>query len=193
MSATLLLREFERVGDAPHAMSLFRRFLFDLAMEGRLVEQRNDEEPACDLFARITAIRAKTAVRQRTVSSSIEPPPHSLPKAWVWTCLAKVGFLSPRNDLPDDQSASFVPMPGISAEYGVPIHHEVHSWGEIKKGYTHFAEGDVAVAKITPCFENGKSSVFRGLAGGVGSGTTELHVVRPILVNPDFIDRKSTR
>jgi type I restriction enzyme S subunit len=63
----------------------------------------------------------------------------------------------------------------------------VRPWGEIKKGYTHFAEGDVGLAKITPCFENGKSTVFRSLAGGIGSGTTELHIIRPLQVSPDFI------
>ena len=55
------------------------------------------------------------------------------------------------------------------------------------KGYTHFAEGDVGLAKITPCFENGKSTVFRNLTGGIGSGTTELHVIRPLFVTADYI------
>lgn len=59
--------------------------------------------------------------------------------------------------------------------------------GEIKKGYTHFAEGDVGLAKITPCFENGKSTVFRNLTGDFGSGTTELHILRPVLVDPDYV------
>jgi type I restriction enzyme, S subunit len=63
----------------------------------------------------------------------------------------------------------------------------VRQWGEIRKGYTHFAEGDVALAKITPCFENGKSTVFHNLTGGVGAGTTELHVMRPVLTDPQYI------
>jgi type I restriction enzyme S subunit len=75
----------------------------------------------------------------------------------------------------------------ISSEYGVLNGHEVRPWSEIKKGYTHFAEGDVGLAKITPCFENGKSTVFRSLAGAIGSGTTELHIIRPLQVSPDFI------
>lgn len=75
----------------------------------------------------------------------------------------------------------------IATDYGVPNEHEVRSWGEIKRGYTHFAEGDVGLAKITPCFKNGKSTVFRNLTGGIGSGTTELHVVRPLLVSQDYI------
>src|SRR5450759_1185220 len=158
MSARLLIRELERVSDEPRAVPLLRRFLFDLAIEGRLVEQRDDDEPARDLLARIAVIKAQTASRQRKSLSAADEAPFLIPETWVWTCLADIGFLSPRNDVPDNQPASFVPMPGISAAYGVPIHDEVRSWGEIKKGYTHFSEGDVAVAKITPCFENGKSS-----------------------------------
>ena len=78
-------------------------------------------------------------------------------------------------------------MPLIASRYGLEIEHEVRRWGEIKRGYTHFAEGDVGLAKITPCFENGKSAVFRYLTGGIGSGTTELHIVRPLFVDPDYI------
>jgi type I restriction enzyme, S subunit len=75
----------------------------------------------------------------------------------------------------------------IAAEYGVAHEHEIRPWGEIKKGCTHFAEGDVGLAKITPCFENGKSTVFRNLTGRIGSGTTELHIVRPLFVDQDYI------
>jgi len=53
-------------------------------------------------------------------------------------------------------------------------------WKEIKQGFTHFANGDIGVAKITPCFENSKACVFSGLLSGVGAGTTELHIVRPL-------------
>ena len=50
---------------------------------------------------------------------------------------------------------------------------------EIGSGYTYFADGDVVVAKITPCFENGKGALAAGLTNGVAFGTTELHVLRP--------------
>lgn len=78
-------------------------------------------------------------------------------------------------------------MPLIAAEYGVANQHEARPRGEIKKGFTHFAEGDVGLAKTTPCFENGKSTVFRNRTGGIGSGTTELHIVRPLFVDQDYI------
>ncbi len=48
----------------------------------------------------------------------------------------------------------------------------------MKKGYTVFREGDVLFAKITPCMENGKMAVARGLRNGVGCGSTEFHVLR---------------
>ncbi|MGR8997739.1 MAG: hypothetical protein ACU88J_01660 [Gammaproteobacteria bacterium] len=51
--------------------------------------------------------------------------------------------------------------------------------GEVETGYAYFREGDETIAKITPCFENGKGAVMRGLFGGVGFGTTELIVARP--------------
>lgn len=55
--------------------------------------------------------------------------------------------------------------------------------GEIESGFTHFADGDIAVAKISPCLENRKSMVLSNLPNGIGAGTTELHVFRPLCVD----------
>ena len=52
--------------------------------------------------------------------------------------------------------------------------------GHIKSGFTHFQNGDIAVAKISPCLENRKSVVFNSLPNGLGAGTTELHIFRPL-------------
>lgn len=49
----------------------------------------------------------------------------------------------------------------------------------VEQGYTYFRDGDIVIAKITPCFENGKGSIAAELTNGVGFGTTELHVMRP--------------
>ena len=49
---------------------------------------------------------------------------------------------------------------------------------DIKSGFTHFADNDVVIAKITPCFQNRKSAVICNLPNGYGAGTTELHVLR---------------
>ena len=57
---------------------------------------------------------------------------------------------------------------------------EIRRWVDIKSGFTHFANGDIGVAKITPCFQNKKSVIFRNLENGYGAGTTELIIIRVI-------------
>jgi len=193
MNADRLLALYDRIAEADDAIPRLRRFVLDLAVRGKLVAQDPDDEPAAELLERVTAEKTRLvktrAIRKPKAVSPLEPDdlPFPLPRGWTWTQIAEIGIISPRNEADDDLEASFVPMPMIAAEYGLANGHEPRPWGEIKKGYTHFAEGDVGLAKITPCFENGKSTVFRNLTGGIGAGTTELHVVRPLLVNSDYI------
>lgn len=73
---------------------------------------------------------------------------------------------------------SFLPMDAIGDD-GIVRLDETRTLAQVENGYTYFRDGDVVIAKITPCFENGKGAVIRGLLGGVGFGTTELIVVRP--------------
>jgi len=73
---------------------------------------------------------------------------------------------------------SFVAMEDVSDD-GRLLRHHVRQRVELGNGYTSFRENDVLVAKITPCFENGKGAHVTGLYGGVGFGSTEFHVVRP--------------
>lgn len=191
MNAERLLVNYEKIDNAPHAIERLRRFILDLAVRGKLVPQNKNDEPASELLKRIAKEKARLFdagnIRMPKPIPALAEASFPIPASWQWSQLAEIGLLSPRNDAPDTFDSSFVPMTLIAAEYGVANQHEVRPWGEIKKGYTHFAEGDVGLAKITPCFENGKSAVFRGLTGGIGSGTTELHIVRPIYVNPDYI------
>ena len=193
MNAELLLTHFNRISDAPDAVPRLRRFVLDLAVRGKLVEQHPNDEPAAALLNRIRREKVKliergNARKQRPlVPLDTSEIPFPIPVSWQWSQLAEVGFINPRNSTEVGSQASFVQMSSISAEYGVANAHEVRPWGDIKSGFTHFAEGDVALAKITPCFENGKSTVFRNLEGGIGAGTTELHVVRPVFVFADYI------
>ncbi len=191
MNADELLRHYGRVADAPDAVARLRRFVLDLAVRGKLVPQDMKDEPAAELLRRIAVekaslLKASDLRRPRTSTTTVDAP-FSIAPNWQWTRLSEIGVISPRNDAPDSASVSFVPMALIPAEYGEEHRHEVRPWGAIRKAYTHFADGDVGLAKITPCFENGKSTVFRKLTGGIGSGTTELHVVRPLLVVPDYV------
>ncbi|HMN93859.1 MAG TPA: restriction endonuclease subunit S [Hydrogenophaga sp.] len=73
---------------------------------------------------------------------------------------------------------TFVPMEAVGEWGGMDTSAE-REVGDLSNGYTYFADGDVVIAKITPCFENGKGAIAQGLSNGVGFGTTELHVIRP--------------
>ncbi|RTL61585.1 MAG: restriction endonuclease subunit S [Pseudonocardiaceae bacterium] len=191
MNAERLLAHYEQIMDAPDAIAQLRRFILDLAVRGKLVPQDTAEEDASELLKRIAAEKTRLVkargIRPPKAIPELSEQPFSIPSNWRWSQLAEIGVLNPRNEAPDALEASFVPMPLIAAEYGVPNRHETRPWGEIKKGYTHFAEGDVGLAKITPCFENRKSTVFRNLTGGMGSGTTELHIIRPLFVDQEYI------
>jgi len=104
-----------------------------------------------------------------------------LPTNWVVSSIGDLISLNPKIECPDELPAGFVPMQMVGKEYSSPVRFETRPWGEIKKGYTHFANGDVLLAKITPCFENGKAGLVCGLPNGVGAGSTEYFVSRPHL------------
>lgn len=102
-----------------------------------------------------------------------------LPQGWVLAKIEDLVNLNPKNDLADDTAAGFVPMPMMATDFLETVRFEERRWGDIKKGYTHFADGDVLLAKITPCFENGKAGIPMGLPNGMGAGSTEYFVLRP--------------
>lgn len=90
--------------------------------------------------------------------------------------------------LPQETQVTFAPMAAFDEVTGTIARPSVRPFGEVRKGYTYFAENDVVVAKITPCMENGKAAVARDLINGVGFGTTELHVLRPgPTISPDWL------
>lgn len=90
---------------------------------------------------------------------------------------AQINPLASELRCPPDTLVSFVPMEAVG-EYGGLALDQEKPLDEIGSGYTYFREGDVVVAKITPCFENGKGALARGLTNGIAFGTTELHVLR---------------
>lgn len=104
-----------------------------------------------------------------------------IPKHWKLKRLRYVADLNPKasggRKLDSATEVSFVPMESVG-EYGGLDLSLTKELADVKDGYTHFADGDVLVAKITPCFENGKGSLAEGLVNGMAFGTTELHVLR---------------
>lgn len=93
--------------------------------------------------------------------------------------LADVAELNPPlpASLSDGDDVSFMPMAAVDADSVTAVDRETRPYLEVSKGYTPFIDGDVLVAKITPCFENGKIAQAR-LARRYGFGSTEFHVVR---------------
>lgn len=108
-------------------------------------------------------------------------PDHPLPKGWRWVRLGEVCAINPRKPssmpCPADETVTFVPMASVRENAG-GIEPASKTLGEVSKGYTYFEEGDVLFAKITPCMQNGKHAIARGLINGFGFGTTEFHVIR---------------
>ncbi len=105
-----------------------------------------------------------------------------LPPGWCEAALPEVAEVNPPNpnDPPADESlVSFIPMASVEALSGRMDARDVRPWEQVKKGYTRFQVQDVLFAKITPCMENGKVAIARGLVAGVGAGSTEFHVLRP--------------
>ena len=106
----------------------------------------------------------------------------TLPSGWRWVKLGEVCEINPRRTAIERENfvpTSFIPMECIDAISGMVSNLHVRPYGEIKKGYTFFADGDVLFAKITPCMQNGKHAIPHGLIDGIGFGTTEFHVLRP--------------
>lgn len=95
--------------------------------------------------------------------------------------LGDVCEVNPRTDpdLKSTQTCSFIPMSYVDDRFGIITRQDTKTVGEVMSGYTFFKEKDVLFAKITPCMENGKAAVARGLTNGIGFGSTEFHVVRP--------------
>lgn len=105
--------------------------------------------------------------------------PFEIPENWCWVRLGNIADINPRNKIADETQVSFIPMTLLKNGYSTSFTFEKREWGDVKSSFTHFADGDIVCAKITPCFQNRKSAVMRELISGYGAGTTELHVIRP--------------
>ena len=112
--------------------------------------------------------------------------PFEMPEGWVCCHVSNIFELNPKNDIPDDTQSGFIPMACVDNGFGYSHTFETRVWKEIRKGYSHFQNGDIGIAKISPCFENRKSTIFYDLPNGIGAGTTELTVLRGHCVNTEF-------
>ena len=174
------------------------------AIQGKLVPQDPNDEPASVLLDKIRQekerlIKEKKIKRDKNASIIYrgednsyyekmlatgevkcidEEIPFEIPQRWEWCRVSSLFQINPKVVAEDNTSAAFIPMEAISAGYGSEFRYYEKKWGEIKSGYTAFADNDIAFAKITPCFQNRKSAIFEDLPNGIGAGTTELKILR---------------
>ena len=203
----------------------FKKSILQEAIQGKLVPQLTEEGTAQDLLEQIKIEKQKLVKEGKLKKSALatsaifrgddnkyyeqigkkclditDEIPFVIPETWQWVRIRDVFQLNPKNEAEDEKLVAFIPMEKISAGYKSDFTFDTAKWGTIKKGFTHFANGDVAFAKITPCFQNRKSVIFHDLPNGIGAGTTELKVLRPygntidrwyllyFLESPYFID-----
>ena len=174
-----------------------RQKILDLAIHGKLVPQDENDEPACVLLEKILQEKAQTDNKKspkkkktddiatsdnrpykKNGSVSAEDAPFDIPNSWEWTKLGDVCIINPENKPDSDIEVSFVGMTDIEGGFANRFKSNTRQWDLVKSGFTRFKDGDIAVAKITPCFENRKSVIFTDLKNGYGAGTTELHILR---------------
>ena len=172
-----------------------RQKILDLAIRGKLVPQDPNDEPASVLIERIRAekeqlIKEGKIKRSKksaaTDKSHYENVPFEIPESWCWVEMSDIFLLNPKNDINDNVDGGFIPMACVCDGYSGEHTFITKQWGDIKKGFSHFQNGDIGIAKISPCFENRKSVIFSDLPNNIGSGTTELVVLRGIIVNTAF-------
>ncbi|HCE1575200.1 TPA: restriction endonuclease subunit S [Vibrio parahaemolyticus] len=107
-------------------------------------------------------------------------PEVNFPSDWMPCSISDIAQVNPKKiDAEPDTVSGFVPMSLAPVSFSDSFRYEEKYWKEINKSYTNFQNGDVIFAKVTPCFENGKSAIVDGLPNGIGAGSSEFYVLRP--------------
>ena len=185
-----------------------KKSILQYAVQGKLVPQDENDEPASELLKRIRTEK-KAQLGKKYVDSYIykgddncyyekignnepillENLPFEIPDSWIWARLDNAVIINPRNNIDDNKEVSFVEMKSIQEGFRNSFIYESRQWKSVKSGFTHFQNNDVGFAKITPCFQNRKSCVFQNLKNGYGAGTTELHILRAYsdTIMPDYL------
>lgn len=134
---------------------------------------------------------------RQIISSAQTIVSNYLPKIVYYTdnckTIDEIATIKPSKDeikgLPEDTLVSFVPMADINTFDATFTPKENRKLSEVLSGFTYFRDNDILLAKITPCFENGKAAIARNLTNGIGFGSTEYIVIRAntAFVYPEWI------
>ena len=173
-----------------------RQKILDLAIHGKLVPQDPNDEPASVLLERIKAEKERLIkegkIKKSKKSTKASDTPHyenvpfEVPEGWQSVPVSELFCLNPKSEITDATSVGFIPMACVNDGFSGNHQFEERIWKEVKKGYCHFQNGDIGIAKISPCFENLKSTIFQNLPNNYGAGTTELVILRPLNIHAKF-------
>lgn len=173
-----------------------RQKILDLAIHGKLVPQDPNDEPASVLLERIKAEKERLIkegkIKGSKKSAKASDTPHygnmpfKVPNSWDIVSVSDLFLLNPKSELNDNMKVGFIPMALVEDGFSGNHFFEERTWKDVNRGYCHFQNGDIGVAKISPCFENRKSTIFKNLLNNYGAGTTELVILRPIKVYAKF-------
>ena len=191
-----------------------RKSILQQAIQGKLVPQDPNDEPASVLLERIREEKARLVKEKKikkdknesiiyrgednshyekfadgTIKCIDEEIPYDIPQNWSWCRFSNIVNLNPIVTADDNDDVAFMPMASIDAGYSGKYSFETKKWAEVKKGFTKIATGDIAYAKITPCFQNRKSFILGDVPSNVAAATTELNVLRIYnnTLNPKYI------
>ncbi len=154
-----------------------RNNILRLAFSGKLSCQKDTDGSVSELLQRVNP---KKEIVQ------IENIPYEIPESWSWVKFSDLYSINPKVDAAENDDAAFIPMERISPGFSDSFTYETQSWGKASKNHTKFRNGDVAFAKISPCFENRKSFIAKDLPNGIGGGTTELIIIRQPEMCPEY-------
>ena len=173
-----------------------RQKILDLAIHGKLVPQDPNDEPASVLLEHIKAEKERLIkegkIKGSKKSAKASDTPHyeqvklEVPNSWYMVSVSDLFLLNPKSELDDNMKVGFIPMALVEDGFSGNHFYEERTWKDVKRGYCHFQNGDIGIAKISPCFENRKSTIFKNLPNTYGAGTTELVILRPIKVYTKF-------
>lgn len=113
-------------------------------------------------------------------------------KGWQTNALGNVCIVNPPKkdtlaDVQSDDFVSFIPMEDLSVKAGYVKSKQQRLCKDVQSSYTCFADNDILMAKVTPCFENGKVGITQNLVNGIGFGSSEFIVIRPVNVIKEYV------